>query len=114
MQKSMRAGVRRIVLAGEASPRQPSVEEHANALLAWLRSDPHLPGHYVPVADLKRAYLAFCRSQKWRAHKWNVIGRCVRELTGGGRPYRTVAGKRVRVYWVPSHPVEVIPREWGI
>lgn len=78
-------------------------EAHAQELLRWLRSRPHLVNVMLTVEEMRLHHDAMCAALGWRKRPWNPVAKHLREITSRGRKTydcRDVDGvpKRVRVY----------------
>jgi hypothetical protein len=84
-----------------AAVARPSPEAHAARLLRWV-SEANCSGGVVLAMDLERIYPVMAEQLEWQAYPWQRVATCLRQLTGGGKPYRRVDGHRRRVYFVRS------------
>ena len=99
-----RSGCRVITISsrGALPADMPSAAaKHAYLMIQWLRGSGYGSAD-IPAHDLQKVYPAFCIAMGLELQPWQTVARYLRYFTGGDRLYRRIAGKNVRVYWIPD------------
>ncbi len=86
--------------AEDAPLDAPSARYHAWAFLNCLQAD--LAGQLIPASDLKKLYPRFCHSMNLPQRTWQTVAAHLKRFTGGGRSYRRINGRNIRVYRIPE------------